>query len=163
MAYRSGPVRSPPRVLVVRPQRAPTSILFALLGGLFFSTIFYSGVKVTVEAGPSLAILGHLFALAFSSIFILVGLHGWLLRVDLSLWEDGMLTMKWTRWPLLPRMHFVPLADVHDVVIESDDGTSKIVVVTKDGPVPLTGSSTGDDLSGKVAEMKAFLGLGATS
>lgn len=43
-----------------------------------------------------------------------------------------------------------------DVVIETDDGTSKIVVVTPTERIPLTSTATSDDLQGKAEELRAF-------
>ena len=94
---------------------------------------------------------------AFPALFFVLGLHGWLLRVELSVSADGLLTMKWTRWPLSPRLKSLPHADVTDVVITTSDSTEHIVVLTKDEAIPLTSSSTSDNLTAKVAEMKAFL------
>lgn len=160
MAYRAAPPPTPPRVLVVRPQRAPTAAIFMALGTFFVCGIVYGAVQSVVEHGPGPQLLFYFGGVAFSSIFVLTGLHSWLLRVDLTLWEDGVLTLTWLRWPFRSRTTSVPIAEVSDVVLESDDGTSKVVVITKGGPIPLTGSATSDDLSGKVAEMKAFLRLG---
>jgi hypothetical protein len=157
MAYRSGPSNVPPRVLVVRPQRAKTAAGFVLIGAAFLVGMLREGLKYRITSVLDVLVLLGLAALP--SIFVVLGLHSWLLRVDLSLWADGVLTMKWTRWPLRPRLRTMTHADITDVVIQTTHGNEQIVVVTKTEPIPLTGSSTSDDLSRKVAEIKAFLQL----
>lgn len=159
MAYRAPAPSPPPRVLVVRPQRAATSAVFMTIGGAALLGILYTAVSsiVTHGFGPRLAFFALLAA--FVSIFFVTGLHGWLLRVEIALFDDGALTLSFTRWPLRGRQLSLARADVHDVIVESDDGTSKIVIVTKHEPIPLTGSATSDTLDGKVAEIKRFLEL----
>jgi len=159
--YRSAAAPNPPRVLVVHPQRAPTSVVLGLLGALFTVLSGVATVRALLEGQVGAAALAGLGVAAFGGMFVLAGLHGWLLRVELALYDDGVLTMTWTRWPFARRFRALTAADVRAVEVETDDGTSKIVVCVGEERLPLTSSATSDDLDGKAAEMRAFLGLDA--
>lgn len=158
MAYRSAPERPPPRVLVVRPQRATTSFVF-LVVGVVFAVVPLAGAVSSLFGGGPTPVLPALFAASFGALFALVGLHGWLLEVRLAAYEDGALTMTWKRWPLAATHRELALADVTDVTVEDRGSTSRIVVVAAGERIPLTGSSTSDDVSSTVHVMRAFLEL----
>jgi len=104
-------------------------------------------------------VLFALWFVLFGLLFAFLGAHGWFLRVEFRAFDEGVLTVTWTRWPFPRRVRTLQLAEVTDVVVETDDGTSKIVVVAGSAKLPLTGTSTSDRLEGKARQLREFLGI----
>jgi hypothetical protein len=143
-------------MLVLRPQRTITSFVLVGIGFTGFvlgAALRWGGWAASFDS-EIVAVL-----LLLSSIFAALGLHGWFLRVEFAATENGWLAMRWTRWPLSRRERTLKLSEITDVIVETDEGTSRIVVLVGQERVPLTGSSTSDNLDGKVRELRAFLGL----
>ncbi len=158
MAYREMRVSATERLLVVRPQRAITPAVFLAFGGAGLGCAVYAAL-FAIRRGGWGDLWPFLLLALFSSFVAVVALHGWLLRVEFRAFDDGTLTMAWTRWPFARRIRTLQLAAVTDVIVETDDGTSKIVVVAGSGKIPLTGTATSDALDGKVKQLREFLRL----
>ena len=149
MTYRAPPPALPPSSLVVHPQRAGTSTVFMVIG--------FAGTAGCM-AGFVLSEMNWIWAFvaAFLLLFGVLGFDGWFTRVRFTRNADATLRIGW-RSLFSRRERVFSLADVVDVDVESDEGTSRIVVVLAGERVPLTSSSTSDYLGGKADELRAFL------
>lgn len=145
--------------LVLYPQRGWTSAVFVLAS---VATIGAVGVGVCFGMHDSWRSLGEIgFALlfvGFVATFAADGLFSWFRRVELEARPEGV-RMTWIEWPRAPRTRNLPMGDVKQVVIEVDDATRRIALVLPGEVLPLTRTSTSDDLRAKARTVSRFFGL----
>ena len=158
MAFRYADLAPTPRVLVLRPQRAFASATLFVLGSACALCGGFPAVAAIQRSSPGLLLFALWFVL-FGLLMTFIGARAWFLRVEVRAFDDGVLTMTWTRWPFRRRLRSLQLAEVTDVIVESDDGTSNIVLVAGSARRPLTGASTSDRLEGKARQLREFLGV----
>jgi hypothetical protein len=137
--------------LVVHPQRTVASVVFVAVG----AACIVGAVAGAIVAGK---LWGAVCLAAFGALFLGTGLHSWRTTVVFTR-QRNQITMQLHHGRHPPTVHTFLLSSVVSVDIEEDDGAGKLVVVTTDARIPLTGSSITGNHERKARPIRVFLEL----
>ena len=150
---------APAEVLRIYPQRDVTGVVLGLAGVGVFALCCYSAVTKP-ESLSFRVVIGFAGGFGLALAFMAIGVHTWtsgreFVRTDahLEIVEHSL------RGPGARRT--LARRQITDVIVETDDGAARIVIVLRDGQVPLTTTFTTDDLRGRADQLRRFLELPA--